>query len=176
MKKKQVSSYLTEEEARILKESAYTQTDLLRQDIIQMAMTDNDYYMKLTVSETVIKIIDDIINNLNKIRDKHQVLINDYEEQLSSFHCDETEDASNAVETFNNVLRVNHDKRYVSGVSGFGMNKIPLSVAMSIARDGNINLRALLSKSDEKLMRNELEGYSTLLKRWKVKTMNELRK
>ena len=176
MKKKQVSSYLTEEEARILKESAYTQTDLLRQDIIQMAITDNDYYTKLTVSETVIKIIDDTINNLNKIKAKHELLINDYEEKLSSFSCDETEDALKAIDTCNNVLRVNHDKRFVTGVSGFGITKIPLSVATSIARDGNINLRALLRKSDEKLMRNELEGYSTLLKRWKVKSMDELRK
>lgn len=176
MAKKQVSSYLTEEEARILKESAYTQTDLLREDIIRMVYGNNDYYSRIRQSEALIEALDKIINILLNLKEKEEKNIMEYQETLKQFSLEETEDAREAIKTFNNVLKINNDNRFKNGVSGFGINKVPLSVAMSIARDGNINLRSLLSNADEKLMRKELEGYSTLLKRWKVKNMKELLK
>lgn len=174
--KKHVSCYLTDEEARILKESAYSQTDLIKQDICGFVIGNRDYYDKINEAKQIITVIDKQISVLEEEKQKYERKIEEYNEKLASFSFNNTEQAKNAILEFNQVLQTNKDRRFNLGVKGFGMNKVPLKIAESIAENANITLRHLLSNTKEDLMIKELEGYSTLLKRWHIDSMKELKK
>lgn len=173
--KKQVSAYLSEEEARILKDSAFTQTDLLKQDISGMVIGNRDYVLRIDNIKRYLDVLYRQKEMLDVEINKYKAEIEKFENKLENYDCRETEDFRKAIAEFNSVLQTNKDKRFGYGAKGFGITKIPLEIAESISKKYNISIRILLSNADEELMKNELEGYSTLLKRWKVGKLQEMK-